>query len=73
MTSEHYFLFCLRGIPGISSKTASNIRELFDTFMIFLDYLRQNDSDTFAKKYKEHHKRALNKEVIKSLYLLLNI
>ncbi len=68
MTREHYFLFCLQGIPGISNKTATNIRIIFNTFIEFIDYIRENDTETFGKKYKEYHKRALNKEVIKSLY-----
>lgn len=72
MTPENYFLFCLRGIPGISNKTAQNIKELFDTYLDFIEYIKTYDSETFGKKYKECHGRALNKEVVKSLYRLLN-
>lgn len=72
MTPEHYFLFCLRGIPGISSKTASNISLLFNNiFLDFIDYIRQNEPELFGKKYKDMYGRALNKEVIKSLYSLI--
>lgn len=70
MTPKMYFLYCLQGIPGISTKTAKNISALFDdTISSFLDTLRDDDScQIIPMLYKKAYGRTLSSTIMKHLY-----
>jgi ERCC4-type nuclease len=70
MTSHMFFLHCLQGIPGVSTKTAKNISALFDESMSsFLDTLRDDRScQVIPMLYKKAYGRSLNRTIMKNMY-----
>lgn len=71
MTSETYFMYCLQGIPHVSSKTARQIMALFDnSFLSFMDTIRDVSESAFSMLYKKKHGRCLSKTVIHNMYNL---
>lgn len=71
MTPQIYFRFALQGVPGISTKTAKQIQELFDgTLTSFIDFLRDQPKEVFCDIYKKKTGRNISKTVVKNLYHL---
>ena len=70
MTADMFFLYCLQGIPSVSTKTAKQISTLFDGSMSsFLDTLR-DDPNIVATMYKKTYGRSLNKTVVVNMHTL---
>ena len=70
MTSLAFFRMTLQIIPGISQKTATNIQQLFEEggFLSLVDFIRDHDKAMFHALYRTKYSRALNRDVVDTLY-----
>lgn len=63
-----YYLYCLTGIPSVSHKTATQIKELFPTLHCLIFFLKNNPESEFQKLWKTKHSRKLNSKSTAFMY-----
>lgn len=70
MNSLAFFRMTLQIIPGISQKIATNIQQLFEEggFLSLVDFIRDHDKAMFHALYRTKYGRALNRDVVDTLY-----
>jgi ERCC4-type nuclease len=67
-TADTYYLHILMGMPSVSYKTATQIRELFPTFAEFQKAISTHSVEEFQKIWKSHVGRRLNQSVMTFMY-----
>lgn len=63
-----YYLYCLTGIPSISHKTATQIKELFPTLHCLVSFLKDNPESELQKLWKTKYSRKLNNKATAFMY-----